>query len=497
MMDEERNAIPYGNIMLARNAIRDVAPLRRNMQFDGMSSCIRSVVRETDMQRRTFLGTTVLGATLMTVSAPAVQAANTEWDKTFALDDRVAHEKVRFTNRFGIELAADLYRPKNLTGKLPAIAVSGPFGAVKEQSSGLYAQELAIRGFVTVAFDPSFTGESGGVARNVASPDINAEDFSAAVDYLSLRDDVDPEKIGICGICGWGGLSLRAAMLDTRIKATVASTMYDMCRVTGQGYFDSMDANARHEMMVKLNAQRTSDAKAGKLSPMFLTYEDIRFDVGTRKIFTLLRAIQLFGPLFDGIDSYDIRAIDTEDPDYTFTFQTRRSAYPEHTRISCKGTLIIDRENYYVKNMTFDYIDYQLLRQTLLTNRRKTSSPFSTHAQLTFVYDSCGQNYISSCHQQTTWKYNLGKDFILIEQPSRHQPGINRLIEKEAFHLFGQNKIKTAYQTDPVLVKIHLAQRYPTGKYDSAFFHRLPPLLDSRKAVGDLNHYMQLDLLSQ
>lgn len=200
----------------------------------------------------------------MTVSAPAVQAANTEWDKTFALDDRVAHEKVRFTNRFGIELAADLYRPKNLTGKLPAIAVSGPFGAVKEQASGLYAQELAIRGFVTVAFDPSFTGESGGVARNVASPDINAEDFSAAVDYLSLRDDVDPEKIGICGICGWGGLSLRAAMLDTRIKATVASTMYDMCRVTGQGYYDSMDANARHEMMVKLNAQRTADAKAGK-----------------------------------------------------------------------------------------------------------------------------------------------------------------------------------------------------------------------------------------
>lgn len=264
MMDEERNAIPYGNIMLARNDIRDVAPLRRNMQFDGMPSCIRSVVRETDMQRRTFLGTTVLGATLMTVSAPAVQAANTEWDKTFALDDRVAHEKVRFTNRFGIELAADLYRPKNLTGKLPAIAVSGPFGAVKEQASGLYAQALAIRGFVTVAFDPSFTGESGGVARNVASPDINAEDFSAAVDYLSLRDDVDPEKIGICGICGWGGLSLRAAMLDTRIKATVASTMYDMCRVTGQGYFDSMDANARHEMMVKLNAQRTADAKAGK-----------------------------------------------------------------------------------------------------------------------------------------------------------------------------------------------------------------------------------------
>lgn len=263
MMDEERNAIPYGNIMLARNAIRDVAPLRRNMQFDAMPSCIRSVVRETDMQRRTFLGTTVLGATLMTVSAPAVQAANTEWDKTFALDDRVSHEKVRFTNRFGIELAADLYRPKNLTGKLPAIAVSGPFGAVKEQSSGLYAQELAIRGFVTVAFDPSFTGESGGVARNVASPDINAEDFSAAVDYLSLRDDVDPNKIGICGICGWGGFALRAAMMDTRIKATVTSTMYDMCRATGNGYFDAVDANGRWEMLEKMNAQRTVDVKNG------------------------------------------------------------------------------------------------------------------------------------------------------------------------------------------------------------------------------------------
>ena len=252
MMDEERNAIPYGNIMLARNAIRDVARLRRNMQFDGMPSCIRSVVRETDMQRRTFLGTTVLGATLMTVSAPAVQAANTEWDKTFALDDRVAHEKVRFTNRFGIELAADLYRPKNLTGKLPAIAVSGPFGAVKEQASGLYAQELAIRGFVTVAFDPSFTGESGGVARNVASPDITAEDFSAAVDYLSLRDDVDPEKIGSCGICGWGGLALNAAalvVLDTNLSAESIRYLGEHCTAP-------------------LFADPVSAAKAGKLEPI-------------------------------------------------------------------------------------------------------------------------------------------------------------------------------------------------------------------------------------
>lgn len=217
------------------------------------------------MQRRTFLGSTVLGATLMTVAAPAAKAESAEvWDKTFALDERVAHEKVRFANRFGIELAADLYRPKNPAGKLPAIAVSGPFGAVKEQSSGLYAQELAIRGFVTVAFDPSFTGESGGVARNVASPDINAEDFSAAVDYLSLRDDVDPAKIGICGICGWGGFALRAAMMDTRIKATVTSTMYDMCRATGNGYFDSIDAEGRWEMLEKMNAQRTVDAKKGE-----------------------------------------------------------------------------------------------------------------------------------------------------------------------------------------------------------------------------------------
>lgn len=186
-----------------------------------------------------------------------------EWDKVFPQSNKVNHSKVTFRNRYGITLAADLYVPRNATDKLPAIAVSGPFGAVKEQSSGLYAQTLAERGFLTVAFDPSYTGESGGEPRYVASPDINTEDFCAAVDYLSTREDVDPERIGILGICGWGGLALNAAAIDTRIKATVASTMYDMSRVNAKGYFDSMDADARYELRKQLNAQRTEDAKNG------------------------------------------------------------------------------------------------------------------------------------------------------------------------------------------------------------------------------------------
>lgn len=186
-----------------------------------------------------------------------------EWDKVFPKSDKVNHSKVIFKNRYGITLAADLYIPKNTEGKLPAIAVSGPFGAVKEQSSGLYAQTLAERGFLTIAFDPSFTGESGGEPRYVASPDINTEDFCAAVDYLSIRDDVDPERIGIIGICGWGGFALNAAAIDTRIKATVASTMYDMSRVNANGYFDSMDEDQRYELRKQLNAQRTADTKSG------------------------------------------------------------------------------------------------------------------------------------------------------------------------------------------------------------------------------------------
>ena len=186
-----------------------------------------------------------------------------EWDKVFPQSNKVIHEKVTFRNRYGIMLAADMYIPKNAGGKLAAIAVSGPFGAVKEQSSGLYAQTLAERGFLTIAFDPSYTGESGGQPRYVASPDINTEDFCAAVDFLSTLDDVDPERIGILGICGWGGMALNAAAMDTRIKATVTSTMYDMSRVNANGYFDAMDADQRYELRRQLNAQRTLDAKKG------------------------------------------------------------------------------------------------------------------------------------------------------------------------------------------------------------------------------------------
>ena len=183
-----------------------------------------------------------------------------EWDKVFPKSDKVNHTKVTFHNRYGITLAADLYMPKDATDKLPAIAICGPFGAVKEQASGLYAQALAERGFLTLAFDPSFTGESGGQPRYVASPDINTEDFCAAVDYLSAREDTDPERIGILGICGWGGMAINAAAIDTRIKATVASTMYDMSRVTANGYFDAADnADARYETRKQLNAQRTED----------------------------------------------------------------------------------------------------------------------------------------------------------------------------------------------------------------------------------------------
>lgn len=186
----------------------------------------------------------------------------TEWDKTFPKSDTVNHRKITFHNRYGITLAADLYEPKNASGKLPAIAVCGPFGAVKEQASGLYAQNMAERGFLTIAFDPSFTGESGGTPRYVASPDINTEDFQAAVDFLSVQDNVDPDKIGIIGICGWGGMALNAAAIDTRIKATVASTMYDMTRVNAKGYFDAEDSEeARHEKREALNAQRTIDYK--------------------------------------------------------------------------------------------------------------------------------------------------------------------------------------------------------------------------------------------
>lgn len=191
-----------------------------------------------------------------------------EWDKTFPKSDKVDHEKATFVNRYGITLAADLYVPKNKSGKMPAIAVCGPFGAVKEQCAGLYAQTMAERGYLTLAFDPSFTGESGGNVRCMASPDVNTEDFMAAVDYLSLREEVDPDGIGVIGICGWGGMALNTAALDTRVKATVAATMYDMTRVNAKGYFDAEDSEeARYRKKAALCAQRLKDLANGSYQP--------------------------------------------------------------------------------------------------------------------------------------------------------------------------------------------------------------------------------------
>lgn len=198
--------------------------------------------------------------------APMEQLTMTqEWDKVFPKSENVNHKKVTFVNRYGITLAADMYTPKGVTGQLPAIAVSGPFGAVKEQSSGLYAQQLAERGFLTIAFDPSFTGESGGMPRRVASPDINTEDFSAAIDFLSVQPNVDVERIGILGICGWGGIAIQSAINDPRIKATVASTMYDMTRVSANGYFDADNSKEKRNVMrTTLAKQRTEDYRKGE-----------------------------------------------------------------------------------------------------------------------------------------------------------------------------------------------------------------------------------------
>jgi fermentation-respiration switch protein FrsA (DUF1100 family) len=220
--------------------------------------------RRNEMMKELAMATLVAGGVCTAGAGDAVLPLTREWDKIFPKSDKVEHCKATFRNRFGITLAADVYKPKAANGKLPAIAVSGPFGAVKEQSSGIYAQTLAERGFLTIAFDPSFTGESGGEPRYVASPDINTEDFQAAVDYLISRDDVDAERIGILGICGWGGLAINAAAVDTRVKATVASTMYDMTRVTANGYFDKEDSPAaRKAKKVAMNAQRIKDFKSG------------------------------------------------------------------------------------------------------------------------------------------------------------------------------------------------------------------------------------------
>lgn len=233
---------------------------------------------------KNFLSCLVLAVVLIIGVNNMSNAKDSSWDKVFPKSDKVDVKKVSFSNRFGIKLAGDLYMPKNISKdeKLAAIAISGPFGAVKEQASGLYAQTLAERGFITLAFDPSYTGESGGTPRNVASPDINTEDFSAAVDYLSNYKNVNPEKIGILGICGFGGFALNAAQIDTRIKATVTSTMYDMTRVSAKGYNDSIDENGRYDLKVQLNNQRTLDFKNGTYAgapglPEKLTGEEPQF----------------------------------------------------------------------------------------------------------------------------------------------------------------------------------------------------------------------------
>lgn len=227
-----------------------------------------------DVLKRTSTGIAALSVGMLAtgpVFAKSPMKLSNQWDKTFAKSDKVDHKKVSFINRFGITLAADLYQPKNTSGKLAAIAIGGPFGAVKEQSSGLYAQTMAERGFITLAFDPSFTGESGGTPRHVASPDINTEDFSAAVDFLGLQSSVDRERIGIIGICGWGGIALNAVAVDKRVKAVAVSTMYDMARVLSKGYNDSVTTEQRAQTLEQMGQQRWKDAERGSpaMLPMF------------------------------------------------------------------------------------------------------------------------------------------------------------------------------------------------------------------------------------
>lgn len=229
------------------------------------------------------------------------------------------------------------------------------------------------------------------------------------------------------------------------------------------------------------------------LTPLYLTHKEVRFDIGTRKIFTLQRAIQLFGPLFSDQKYYEIRPIESDSRDYTFSFQTRSEAYPSNTRISCKGTFTIDNTELSLKRMDFDYIDYQLMRQILLSNQRKITSPFSTKASLIFATDSAGQSYVRFCHQQTIWKYDLGEEFLLIEQPSRDLPGYNRLVEEEAFYCYDYLRIKPELQTPKILSWVHLVHRYPSGTYVPELFDSLPLLLDNRKATRELSKYMCLE----
>jgi len=229
------------------------------------------------------------------------------------------------------------------------------------------------------------------------------------------------------------------------------------------------------------------------LSPLYITTEDNRFDAGTRKIFTLLRAVQLYGPLFSGTHTYEFKPVDTDSLDYVYSFHTRSQDYPDQTRISCKGTLVIDFHRHILKRMTFEYIDYQLLRQVLLTNRRKTSSPYSTRADLTFGYDKNNQIYIRSCQTTTQWKYDLGNDFLVLEQPSRMLPSAGNLIEKEAFCCYDYKPVKKEFRTHSVAVKIHVAQRNPLGTYDSLLFSRLPLLLEKGRSFDDLNRYADIE----
>lgn len=241
-------------------------PAQKMLDLEFALTIIITACKQTKGEKRMKIVYIIAICAIVAAVAVGLRMCNS-WDKTFAKNDAVTVKTVHFTNRYGIKLTGDLYTPKNMTGTdLPAIAVSGPFGAVKEQVSGRYAQEMAARGFVALAFDASYTGQSGGKPRNVASPDINTEDFSAAVDYLTTLPYVNPDKIGIIGICGFGGMGLNAAAMDTRIKAVVTSTMYDMSRVNARGYYDAMDADARYAERERLNAQRTIDAKNGNFA---------------------------------------------------------------------------------------------------------------------------------------------------------------------------------------------------------------------------------------
>ncbi len=229
------------------------------------------------------------------------------------------------------------------------------------------------------------------------------------------------------------------------------------------------------------------------LSPVYMTTDEIRFDAGTRKIFTLFRTVLLYAPLFTDTRFYEIHPVDNDSSCYIFSFQTKPSAYPDNLRISCKGTFSIDNRDYRLKNITFDYIDYQLFRQVLLSDKRKTSSPYSTKASLDFAYDTTGQVYIRSCRQETIWKYDLGNDFIVLEQPSRMHPASGKLVEKEAFYCYNYRPIAMEKQTPRILTKIHVAQRNPIGKYDPLVFKPLPLLLENQKAIEDLNKFTPIE----